>query len=260
MGLFFEDSKPPEPPPPQVIQQQAQWWPAVIIVTILTGIGMLLGWVLKPMLTYLFTFEGRTTNQIKTQILIIATLILGPLVATYTLSPTVRDLVTLSKTHTLNHSRSGGRIFFPAREYFTVEGERRPIPVGEKTYITYAGYTKNVMQKVESNSCPILPRSERLGLASIDQPEGAEGFEDKVNYTTVQSLSNLTGFSYLWELAQRPALWFNETDRLVMMIEVEKTASWKQFIDDWDLVWEFDSGHRAFEVKALSTEHAVICF
>lgn len=258
MGLFFDDEKLPEPPP-QVIQQP-QWWPVVIFLAILTGIGVVLSWTLKPVLIYLFTFEGRTSSQIKTQFLILALLIFGPFLALYIFLPTVRDWVTLSKTHTLNHSRYGGRIFFPGREDFKIEGARRSITVGSKTYITYAGYTENVMQKIRLNECQIVTRSERIGLASIDQPEAAEGFTDKVKYKTVQRIGTLTGYEYAKEFFTRPRYWFAQQELATILVEIERTSSWKEFINDWDLIWKFDSGHRAFELKALSSEHAVACF
>ena len=258
MGLFFEDKKPPEPPP-QVVQE-AQWWPAVILLAIITGIGFFLTWTLKPALTYLCTFEGRSSKQIKNQVLILALLIFVPLVALYIFSPTVRDWITLSETHTLNHSRYGGRIFFPEREKFKIEGARRGITVGSKTYITYAGYTKNVMQKMRSNECQMVARAERIGLASINQPEAAEGFADEVKYQTVQRIGTLAGYEYAKEFFTRPRYWFAQQELATITVEIERISSWKQFINDWDLVWKFDSGHRAFEVKALSSEHAVICF
>lgn len=254
MGLFLDDKKPPEPKPR--VAQQAQWWPAAILILVLTGIGVVLWWIFKPLLT----FEGKSKNQVKTQILILMILILGPLATLYILSPSVRDLVTLSKTHTLNHSRYGGRIFFPERENFKIEGVRRGITVGSKTYITYAGYTENVIQKMRPNECQMVTRSGRIGLASINQPEAAEGFIDEVKYQTVQRIGTLTGYEYAKEFFVRPRYWFSKEELETITVEIERTSSWKQFINDWDLIWKFDSGYRAFELKALSSEHAAACF
>ncbi len=254
MGLFFDDKKPPEPQP-QVVQE-AQWWPAAILMLVLTGIGVVLWWIFKPLLT----FEGKSKKQIKTQILILIILVLCPLIALYALSPSVRDWVTLSETHTLNHSRYGGRIFFPERENFKIEGARRGITVGSKTYITYAGYTENVIQKMRPNECQMVTRSKRIGLASINQPEAAEGFTDEVKYKTIQRIGTLTGHEYVKEFFIRPRYWLAQEELKTITVEIERTSSWKQFISDWGLVWKFDSGHRVFEVKALSSEHAVACF
>ncbi len=254
MGLFFEDKKPPTPPP-QVVQE-AQWWPAALLILILTGIGVVFGWILKPLLT----FEGRTKNQIKTQLLILTLLILTPLGALYTLSPTVRDWITLSKTHTLNYSQHGGRITFPERQHFDTEGARRGFPFGSKTYITYAGYTEEVIQKINPGDCQMVPRSKQIGLASRNQPAAAEGFTDQVSYVSVQAIGTLTGYEYLREWGRKPNYWLNKNKLDSIVVEIERTTSWKQFIDNWDLLWKFDSGHRVFEVKALSSEHALICF
>lgn len=256
MGLFFEDTKPPQPPP-QVIQE-AQWWPAVLVGLLLTGIGLVLGWILKPLLTYLFTFEGRTANQIRTQVLTIVILFLTICITAYQFWP-VRNL-TISTPHTLNVSRYGGRIIFPEARYFKPEGQRRRFSFDSKIYITYAGYTENVVQKMSVGQCQMVTNWNRMGVASINPPVAAEGFADEVRYQLVQPVASLTALNYLWERLTRPKYWFDGTGLSLVMVESEKTADWKRFIDDWDLVWKFDDGRRAFEVRSLWNEHAVLCF
>ena len=256
MGLFFDDKKPPETPPQAI--QQPQRWPIALLILILTGIGMMLSWILKPLLTYLFTFEDRTRKQTGMQITIIIALLLGVMVLLYQIS-FIRHL-TIKTTHTLNHSQYGGRIAFPASEYFVPEGARRGVPFNNKTYITFAGYTKNVMQKIDQNHCQMVQNWERLGLSSINPPVAAEGLADEVRYTVVQTVSSLTGFSYLRERIIRPSYWFKGEGLVYVTVEREKSEPWKRFIDDWNLIWKFDSGHRAFEVRSLWNENAVVCF
>ncbi len=256
MGLFFEDKKPPEPPPQ--VTQEVQGWPITLLVLILTGIGVALGWALKPLLTYLFTFEDRTRKQVGAQILIIIVLLLGGVALLYQIS-FIRHL-TIKTTHTLNHSRYGGRIAFPSSEYFTSEGSSRNVPFNNKIYITFAGYTKNVIQKINQNHCQMVQNWERLGLSSTNPPVAAEGFADEVRYTVVQNVSSLTGFSYLRERIMRPSYWFDGEGLAYITVEREKSEPWKRFIDDWNLIWKFESGHRVFEVRSLWNENAVICF
>lgn len=256
MGLFFEDKKPPAPQ--AQVTQEAQRWPIVLLMLILTGIGTVLSWMLKPLLTYLFTFEDRTRKQAGTQILIIMVLFFGVAALLYQI-PFIRHL-TIKTTHTLNHSRYGGRIAFPSSEYFTPEGAPRNVPFNNKMYITFAGYTKNVTQKINQNHCQMVQNWEQLGLSSINPPVAAEGFADEVRYTVVQNVSSLTGFRYLRERIMRPNYWFNGEGLAYITVEQEKSESWKRFIDDWDLLWKFESGHRVFEVRSLWNENAVICF
>jgi hypothetical protein len=262
MSLFFEDTKPPEPVP-QVVQQQPQWWPIALLMLVLTGIGILLSWILKPLLTYLFTFEGRTSEQKKTQVAIILVLFGGALYALYRI-PSVRDFVTLRPTHTLNYSKFGGRALFPDRSMFISEGQRRAFRAdqyGAVTYVTYAGYTKNSMEKTESGYCHLVPRTEALGLSSRDTPVSAEGFKDEVEYTLVMSAADLKGWRYAsWILAHPSSFFKNKNELAQTSIEINMTSSWKEFIANWDRLWTFPGGYKPFEVKALSSEHALICF
>ncbi len=258
MGLFFEDKK-PETPPPQIIQE-AQWGPIVIFLAFLSALGVLFSWTLKPMLLYLFTFEGRTSNQIKTQLLVIAALVLGPLLALYTLSPAFRDRISLSETRTINHTARGDRVFHPDRSYFVIEGTRRGEIFDSKTYITYAGHTDGTFQKINPGQCQMLPRGQKIRLGSVAPPTNAEGFKDTVSYHAHQQVMSLSGFDYMWEWSKRPALWLNKRELDITVVEVDKTSNWKQFVDDWDIIRKDQNMYRSFEVKALAREHAVICF
>lgn len=258
---FFPDTKPPEPSP-QVVHQP-QWWPAAILIFLLTGIGIVLGWILKPLLTYLFTFEGRTREQITAQIAIFAAIVLIPAFFLYRI-PAVRDAISLQTTHTMNYSKRGTRILFPDRSAFIVEGSRRAFRTqsyGGISYVTYAGYTKNVMEKTDPGYCHLVPRSERLGIASQDLPSNAEGFEDEVRYTFLQSATDQVWWRYAAWLIGHPDYWLkSRSDLAAITLEVEQVTSWKEFVENWDKVWSFPGGYKPFEVKALASEHAVLCF
>lgn len=255
MGFFSDTKKTQEE---KVIKQEAQWWPVALLIVLLSAIGAVLGWMLKPLLTYLFTFEGRTSRQVRTQILVIALAGLTICALVYQI-PFARNL-TVSTTHTLNVSKYGGRLQFPEPHYFLPEGQRRGFEFDSKTYITFAGYTKGVMQKMGSGQCQMVTNWHRTGLASLTPPTAAEGFADEVRYTVVQSIESLTGLRYAWERFTRPKHWWRIDGLAQITVEREKTESWRRFIDDWDLVWKFGDGYRAFEVRSLWNEHALICF
>lgn len=252
MGLF-EDTKPPEPPP-QAAQKQERG----IIVMFFVAVGYILMWIFKPIFVYLGTFEGRSPSQVRIQVGILVLIALSLPLLAYQI-PFVRHLM-ISRTHTLNHSQYGGRIDFPEPQSFTPEGGRRGVSFNSRTYITYAGYTKNAMQKIDSGSCQMVTNWNRMGLASQRVPVAAEGFADEVSYVLVQNVQSLTGVDYLWERLTRPRQWFKAEELTEIMVERTKKENWKRFLDDWDLIWKFNDGYRAFEVRSLWDEHAVICF
>lgn len=266
MGLFFEDTKPPEPQPLVIHQVVKQDWLAVfvagvlaIISFIITALVKTVAFIPKRVFGYLFTFEGRTRQQSIAQLIIATILIVGPFLALYVMSPTVRDFISLSNSHTINHT-NGGRILFPDRHYFIVEGTRIGYPFEGKTLITYTGYTEGTTQKMSPGTCQMVPRGMKIRLSSIDPPTNAEGFKDEVKYTAMQRIVTLNGFDYFQEWIKRPKLWLNRREIDETVIEVEKEFPWRRFIDDWSII-EFNGGlYRSFEVKALATEHAIICF
>lgn len=266
MGLFFEDTKPPEPQPPVIHQVVKQDWLAVFVAGvfaiasfIVIALVKAVAFFAKPIFGYLFTFEGRTRQQIVTQMIIATILIAGPFLALYVMSPTVRDAISLSNSHTINHT-NGNRILFPDRHYFTVGGARIGYPFEGKTLITYAGYTEGTTQKMSPGTCQMVPRGMKIRLSSINQPTNAEGFKDEVKYAAMQRVVTLTGFDYFLEWVKRPKLWLSKREIDETVIEVEKEFPWRRFIDDWSII-EFNDGlYRSFEVKALATEHAIICF
>jgi hypothetical protein len=253
---FFQDSKPSDPPP-QVVQQP-QWWPAVIVILILTWLVTPLKWVFKPLLTYLFTFEGRTSEQAKTQILIIFVIFGGAFFALYQI-PTIRDFVSLKPTHTINVS-NGYRILFPDKSTFRIRDRRVNETYDSKTYWEYAGDTGNIMQKISSNECQKVVRSEKMSLASLQKPTQAEGFEDEVIYPIRQSVPNTHGWIHVSYVVAHPGYWFmTSSERISVTLEDEVSSTWQEFIDNWGDVTPLPDGYVPFKVKALSREHAVIC-
>lgn len=264
---FFEDTKPPEPAP--VVQEVKQGWLAVLIGELFTLLGIVLvhtlkalAFVARPTFSYLFTFEGRTRQQI-TQQMIIAALIVGiPLFFLYRI-PFVRDGLTLSHGHTINHTANGQRIAFPDRSVFVPTERRMGGTYAGKTYITYAGYTETVIQKMESNQCQLVPRGKKMGLASQYAPVQAEGFEAKVSYETETSLLDLSGWKYHSYMLLHPGMLFADiSTRSKIMVRHDTETSWKEFVDNWDAVYSppHFNGFKVFTVRALSSEHAVICF
>ncbi|MEZ0209148.1 MAG: hypothetical protein ACAH17_03165 [Candidatus Paceibacterota bacterium] len=254
---FFKDPKPPEPPV-QVVQEK-QWWPAVIVVLILTAVGTVIGWMLKPLLTYLFTFEGRTPNQQKTQVTLIVLIFGGALFTLYQI-PAMRDFVSLAKTHTINIS-NGYRVLFPDSSTFRVQDRRVYETYDSKIYWSYAGYTGNRMQKISSSECQKVVRGELMSLASLQKPVQAEGFEDEVTYPIRQSVPDIRGWRYASYVVAHPSyLFMSPSERAATVVQYETSSSWQEFLDNWSDIPALPDGHTPFTVKALSREHAVICF
>lgn len=257
MGLFFEDTKPPEPQ--QIIVKQPQWWPVALFIFVVMLVVTPLRWICKPAFTYLGTFEGRTPAQQKMQVMIIVALVAIPLYFIYQI-PRVRDFISLSKTHTINHTSQGSRIAFPDPSYFELSSVRKGEAFGSKGYFTYAGYTEGTFQKIEKYDCQLVPRGEKIRLGSTAPPANAEGFKDEVHYHAVQAIGTLTGFRYAWEWLQHPSLWFDIQSLNTTRVEIEKESTWKKFITEWDLIRKDEGDYKSFEVRALAREHAIICF
>lgn len=257
---FFEDTKPPESSP--VIQETKQDWLVVLIgsmfafaALLLTGLGKAYWYVMKPLLT----FEEKTRSQILNRLSIFLLVHVVPLYFLYSI-PSVRDWLTLSKTHTINHT-NGYRIAFPSREHFVTKDTRIGHQFEGRLYFTYAGYDERTMQKIELGSCQMVPRGLKIRLGSITLPTNAEGFENEVHYHVLQKVATLSRFEYALEWVKRPKLWLNQEELGEVVVEIEKKSSWQQLFADWNTIQPNNGGsHRPFEVKALSTEHAVICF
>lgn len=265
---FFEDTKPPEPAPPAVQVVKKDWIASlidgiftiggVVIMALLAG----LAYLLKPILTYLLTFEGRTREQIRNQLLILATIILVPSYFIYRV-PFVRDFISLKNSHTINIT-NGYRISFPDRSTFVTREARYVLHNdGTRVYIAYTGYTQDSMQKMGFGQCQMVPRSERIGFLSARPPVQAEGFEDVVTYPISTSVSHLRGWKYASYMFAHPSYWFKSRETLASItVEYEVHSSWKEFADNWEKVWSPSNlgGYKPFEVKALSDEHGVVCF
>lgn len=269
MGLFFEDTKPPEPLPQVMVQETKHDWStaliagmfAVIVLT-LTAALKAFAFVAKPTFGYLFTFEGRSKEQITTQMAIATTIVLAPLFMLYQI-PFVRDGLTLRTTHTLNHSANGQRISFPDRSLFTPTDRRIGHVYDSKTYITYAGYTEAVMQKMSPSHCQLVTRGKRIGLASEEPPTNAEGFENEVEYEVEQRVSDMKTPAYMWYVFSHPGLWMTKRSELAnIKVRIDVTSSWKEFTDNWRDVFSPPNmnGWKVYTLKALALEHATACF
>ncbi len=254
MSMFFEEEKKSVP------NKEDQY--GVIAATFLilfAGILTLLGWIFKPLLTWLFDFRD-TSKEVAIVKVVVIFIILGSCILGLWQIQLLRDL-TLSNSHTLNRNETGTRILFPDRLYFVVEGNNRLIEFGSKKYITYSGYTKNTAQKVNRGTCHLLPRNESAMFASENLPVEAEGFTDVVEYTVVQSFPNLPWWRHIQETVTHPSYFFKSTDeRLSITVSYTKEATWSEFGRDWDSLYSFPSGHKPFEIKAKFYENAVICF
>lgn len=266
MGLFFEDKKPDLPAP--VVQEVKQDWLAVLIGGAFALLGMLLlaalralAFVARPVFQHLFTFEGRTREQILMQMGIALAIVGVPLFFLYQM-PAVRDAVSLSSTHTINHS-DGYRPDFPDRSFFVLYERRLISTFAGKTYYTYSGYTDGTMQNMLRGECQMVPRAGRMGMSSLLPPIQAAGFEDQVTYPVSQKVSDLRGWHFFKQVVLKPDRWSKSKMELSSLAYGhDTTSSWKEFVENWDTIVSppgFD-GSKPFEVKALAREHAVICF
>lgn len=264
---FFEDTKPPEPKP--VVQEVKQDWLAVLIGGAFALLGIILvhalksiAFVARPTFAYLFTFEGRTRQQITQQMMIAALIVGVPLFFLYRV-PFIRDGLTLSGGHTINHTANGQRIAFPDRSVFVPTERRMGGVYAGKTYITYSGYTDSVMQKMETGQCQLVPRGKKMGLASLHAPVQAEGFEAKVSYEADISLPNLPWWKYVsYVLAHPKILFADKESQRGVLVRQETEATWKEFVDNWSTVYSPPgfNGFRVYTVRALPNEHAIVCF
>jgi hypothetical protein len=261
MGLFFDDKKEETANlPTQSVQQSNGFLGTAGIMVIGFLIGVLT-WILKPLFTWLFNFKDISRDLAITKMVVIAIIFIGGPLTLYMYVPFVRDMVSLKDTRTLNYSKYGTRITFPDRVYFVPEGVRRGLTDGGRTFITYAGYTKKFAQKMGGGTCQLIPRSHGMALASIHPPLQAEGFESEVEYPVITGIYELPIAEYFYRKITTPSYWFRSKAYMrEIRIQYQKTASWGEFLDDWNSIESFPDGNKPFEVKALAREHAVICF
>ena len=180
-------------------------------------------------------------------------------------TPTVMN-VTIATEHTLNVSADGYRIPFPDRSLFA-PAERRNIVWETQLqwrayqYLSYAGHTEGVAQKVEWGLCQMVYRFRSISLASKEKPTHVEGYFNRVTYEVVYSITELIGMEYLWEMVAHPALIFkNKTELAQISTTKTRTESWTTFMRDWDVVTKTQDGYRIFTLQALPFEHGLACF
>lgn len=269
MGLFSID-KPEESKP--VVQKQSFFTSLLeIFGKILVAVVMfVLNDILRPFLLFIFGLLGyaldfRRTDNKKLKIIQVAAcgvIFFGTLLYIYKI-PSVRDWLTLAKTHTVNIS-NGEQFLFPDRSYFVIDDERKILSLeqyGNKIFMTHTGYQKGVSVPIQKDTCYLLPRGERISLASKTSPVLAIGFEKELTYTITESVISLYGFEYFFQFVKNPSYIFKDKEELRhTSVTHDKNASWEVLQNEWWKLWNFSDGNKPFEVKALANEHAVICF
>lgn len=259
MGWFFneEEKSTPSAPP-----QEHHGVFAAAFLMLLGALLALLGWILKPLFSWLFDFRDTTKEVAMIKVSVIFVFLCSTIFGLWQFQ-FFRDL-TLSKSHTLNRNTTGTRILFPDPSHFVTEGNNRLLELdsgSSKKYLTYAGYTKDVAKKVLQGTCPLLPRNEIALFSSKDLPVEAEGFIDAVEYTIEQKLPSLPFWRYVKEIAIHPRYLFkNSNEKTDIIVSYRKEATWGEFERDWDDLFSFAGGYKPFEVRAKFYEHAVLCF
>ncbi len=263
MGLFFDDEPKSAVVHPTETRKEPSGFISVAGIMILGFFLAVLGWIFKPLFTWAFTFEGRSRDQVILQIAVIVFLFGGTAFMLYKIPP-VRDFVSLSPTHTINIISNQGRILFPDRSLFALEGQSRELrynELGNIVYFTYSGYNEHVADKMENDMCQLVPRSEKKLLSSDFPPVRAEGFEDEVKYAAEVDGTKFPFYMYTLLVIAHPSLLFNQNDFKNYRAVVKKETKWSEFLHNWDSLSTITGTQsKWFEVKALSTEHAIICF
>lgn len=265
MGLFFDD-KPKESLPVQQQRPTHTFWTfigeaiAQMFVKLLEFALAILTWILKPLLTWLFEFNGVSRQLGTIKVLLIAVTFGGPLTIVYKTFPSIGDFIFLSRTHTSNTGEHLGHLVFPEREYFVPKGKSTLIQGEHFLFVTYSGYNESP-QSMRLGSCHLVPRGEGVVLASFSPPEQAEGFSDEVEYRIKENLIETVPWRRHLFYLRHPSYIQKSNDELrEILIYYEKEGSWREFKDDWEKIKAYTDGAKAFEVRAKFTEHAIICF
>lgn len=263
MGLFFDDEPKQENEEQITTKNHSHGTFGVAMLMLLAFFFTVLGWILKPLLTWAFTFEGRTRPQVTAQLCVILLLFGGGGLLLYKI-PFIRDAVSLSKTHTVNISNEQGRILFPDRSYFIPEGNPRALnfnEAGNSIYTTYSGYRDKVAEHMSSPMCQLVPRTEKIILSSDYPPVRAEGFEDSVKYIAILYGKDLPVYHRMLLTIAHPSTLFDDEELNKYGLHLELETSWREFLDNWNRLEILEgSESRWFEIQALSGEHAIICF
>ena len=268
MGLFFDED---EPKKSQEVANTNKQSDAVTVIVggIVTLFIILVTWFLKmlsaillPFLTWAFTIEGRTKEQLRTQAVTILS-VFGLLFFFVYRIPYWRDFISLSSSHTTNIN-NGLRVLFPDRSYFSGEGEKKVLrfeEVGNVTYFTYPGYSERVAGSLEPNMCQLIPRGEKLLISSRYLPRQAIGFDENVMYSVTKKLTELDFLRYMRVMFMNPSYSWKGKDYLsTIQVTYDETTSWKDFTENWyNIPTMKGSSYKWFEVQAKSNEHAILC-
>ncbi len=261
MGFFFDEPKKPEVQ--DTSASHVSHGPFATAMLMVLGFFIaILGWIIKPLFSWLFDFSSVTQQVATIKIVIIAIIVGGPILLIYRI-PSVRDTLTLSNTSTTNIP-GNECTFFPDRSYFVPTRESVVLTFeqsGSRLYFTYKGYTKNLASEIGKGSCHLVSRGEKIVLASNSPPICAVGFESTVQYTVVKSVASLPSPRYIQEHVIHPSYLFRKKDELSKLkVNYDVDESWGTFTREWSELWSFTNGSKPFEIKALSNEHALICF
>lgn len=263
MGMFFDDEiEKPVPPQKENVNTHPGFFAAAGLM-ILGFFIMILTVILKQPLMYLFNFEGRTRNQVTTQLVVIFVIFGGAIFILYRI-PFVRDWVSLSNVRTININ-SKERIFFPDRSNFVIDVNSKWFRFREgddNDYLTYSGYTEHLAQNMQRSQCQLVPRSEKILLSSESEPRQAEGFEEEVRYSVRKSVPNIHGLNSALIHWANPSFFFKSKEFLdTQEFTLPEENSWREFMNDWNQISTIrGTNSRWFLIKAKSDQHAVICF
>ena len=263
MGLFFDDEPEKQVSEKTETKNVNQGFLTAAGLLILTGTLTTLGLIVKPFLSWAFTIEGRTPDQLKKQGLAII-VIFGSIFFLLYKIPSVRDFVSLSNSHTVNIN-NGNRILFPDRSYFEETGEVKFHifeQVGEITYVSYTGYNEHRAQNLESNMCQLVKRGGKILLSSGHPPVQAVGFKETVSYSVHETAVEMTGLNKLLIYLANPTFIFRSKEFLSQQkFILQEEKSWNNFLHEWEkLDTIMGTEHKWFLVQAKTDEHAIICF
>lgn len=265
MGLFFDDNDSEKDTAKEtkikMVQPAVQQgFLAALFLMLLGGLLTFLSWIFKPLLTWMFTYEGRTEQQVRRQLLITLAIFGGGAFLLYRI-PSVRDFISLSSSHTYNINEGGKSVPLPDRSFFVAEEKSRYHRFNEIAYITHESDSENKLKLLNKNECPLVPRSIKIHLASAEIPNLALGFEDEVTYLTTKPLSEIYGLTY-WRVkfAHPTTHLFKKREELGDILwSQEEATTWQEFKNNWKHIRTVYDDRKVFWAKALNNEHAMIC-
>lgn len=263
MGLFFEDTKTGEE------KKSAIQGHGFLATVLLLFLGFIIQQIFTPLAKGLSALIGHTLDPRGTvnkkvqiiQVLVIAGIFLGTVLFLYKI-PVIRDMVTLSRTHTTNISGSS-TILFPDRSYFANDNERKVFKLDPDgpTYVTYSGYTKNQSLSLKENFCLLVDRGEKASFSSLTPPIYAVGFEDTVTVVFKKPLKLVPRWRYILEMIGHPSyLLLDEKTRGDIVLTYSTSIQWNELYSEWQYLWMFNDGGKPIDIEAKWNEHALICY